>query len=424
MQKGTAYLWTGLEVEGIGPISEGMNLWVRVPFVLCVSLSVFSMFMGGLSWAQTYDSATALQLMNAQQNYFLQQQQAAALAAQNAANAQVAGLQTAQQNQSLFRALGGICVGLLSSRGGSRANTQTRASTLPAVDESQNAADQIILRLHRERTRQAPSFGERIDREVSARVGTQATTTFAAGCSQFIDREGRLGALGHTALDIIRDDVNRSSFSQNAPPDILQLCPGYRDMDEGQRDLYWVWILASMASAESSCNPNVAPVRARNGEAIGLFQLERTSCGSRNDELREPALNIRCAVNMLATELRGRATLTSATSTGRVSQGATYWGVLRNDDYNLARGHDIQGGQRARAMMSQYAYCNSRSGEAPAVNAPANPGAVTAPGRPAGRGGRRTPAAPAAPPQTTPRQEPPRELNPDGTPVAPGNLSI
>ncbi|MGE5085306.1 MAG: hypothetical protein ACM3MG_03335, partial [Bacillota bacterium] len=44
------------------------------------------------------------------------------------------------------------------------------------------------------------------------------------------------------------------------------------------------------------------------------------------------------------------------TPTSKGSKG-TYWGPLRSDDWNRARGGDIKGAQKTRAIMGKYRYC-------------------------------------------------------------------
>jgi hypothetical protein len=129
-------------------------------------------------------------------------------------------------------------------------------------------------------------------------------------------------------------------------------------MDAERRKMFWLWFFASVSQPESSCRSN-ATAAGPNGTAIGLFQLDAPACKRAgvyvsSSELMEPANNIRCAVAVFANEMRNRGTIMVGTSRG--SRG-TYWGTLRNDDSNGARGGDVRAARGTRALISQYPDC-------------------------------------------------------------------
>ena len=216
-----------------------------------------------------------------------------------------------------------------------------------------------------------------IDHDTAMEVGHDIDANMQKGCSQFMDNQGRMGPWGSWALQMIKDKP--SSFGENVPDDIKKWCPNYPKMNTSQRELFWVWAMMSMASSEASCNPKADNPNAPNGTAIGLFQLEYNKCpkASRSrDDLHNPKHNITCAVDLLSNELQNRDSLMTPTSKG--SRG-TYWGPLRSDDWNKARGGDISGAQKTRSIMKKYRYCKgadtgsgdaeTQSGADPAVDA-------------------------------------------------------
>jgi hypothetical protein len=194
-----------------------------------------------------------------------------------------------------------------------------------------------------------------IDHDTALEVGHDIDANMQSGCTQFMDNQGRMGPWGSWALQLIKDKPD--SFGENVPDDIRKWCPNYPKMKPAQRELFWVWAMMSMASSESSCKPTADNKNAPNGTAMGLFQLEYNKCpkASRSsDDLHKPKHNITCAVDLLANELQNRDQLMTPTSKG--SKG-TYWGPLRSDDWNKARGGDISGAQKTRSIMKKYRYC-------------------------------------------------------------------
>ncbi|MFM6927705.1 MAG: transglycosylase SLT domain-containing protein [Bdellovibrio sp.] len=194
-----------------------------------------------------------------------------------------------------------------------------------------------------------------IDHDTALEVGHDIDANMQTGCTQFMDNQGRMGPWGSWALQMIKNKPD--SFGENVPDDIRKWCPNYPKMKPAQRELFWVWAMMSMASSESSCNPKADNKNAPNGTAIGLFQLEYNKCpkaAKRTDDLHNPKHNITCAVDLLSNELQNRDDLMTPTSKG--SKG-TYWGPLRSDDWNKARGGDISGAQKTRSIMKKYRYC-------------------------------------------------------------------
>jgi|GEM_PF-2060383 len=314
-------------------------MYVRSLLVVLFSVP----FLASAQTATTLDADAVFRNMQMQQQYMLQQQQAQANAAL-AASQQLADAQAeAQKKQSMLQLLLGVCPMMF---GGN-----SKSAMGAAGDKLKDNAYDLEDAAWEARVKEGFVYEKDLDRNTARTVGTDASATFAKGCDNFINKEGQLGAWGSYTLQLIKDKPD--SFGLNVPDDITKWCPNYPKMTKDQRELYWVWIIMSMASSESSCNPTNDNRNAPNGTAIGLLQVWKPVCPKARD-LHVPYQNIQCGVDLLAKELQNRDTLMTPTSRG--SEG-TYWGPLRSDDWNRARGGDIRGAQKTRSLMSQYRYC-------------------------------------------------------------------
>lgn len=291
--------------------------------------------------AEAQNNAAAIfQQQNQQfaaQQQMLANQSAEALLANQQAAAEAA------QKQTFFTAFMQLCPRLFGGSSGTAGGV--------TGSELSDEAYQVQSNLWAAREKEGYVYEKDLDRKTATEIGGDASAKMASGCNQFINKEGQLGPWGSWALQLIKDKPD--AFGTNIPDDITKWCPNYPKMNKDQRELYWVWILMSMASSESSCNPRNDNKNAPNGTAVGLFQVWKPVCPKARD-LHVPYENITCAVDLLSKELQNRDTLMTPTSKG--SEG-TYWGPLRSDDYNKRRGGDIAGAQKTRGIMSQYRYC-------------------------------------------------------------------
>lgn len=313
-------------------------MYVRSLLVLALSVP----FHVQAQTATAPNSAAVFQNMQLQQQYMVQQQQAQMVAAQNAALEQQQAAADATQKQNIFQLILGLCPMMF---GGSKSAMGSTG------DKLKDAAYEMEDAAWAAREKEGFIYEKNLDRNLAKEIGGDASAKFAKGCDHFINKEGQLGAWGSYTLQQIKDKPD--SFGLNVPDDITKWCPNYPKMTKDQRELYWVWIIMSMASSESSCNPTNDNRNAPNGTAIGLLQVWKPVCPKARD-LHVPYQNIQCGVDLLAKELQNRDTLMTPTSKG--SEG-TYWGPLRSDDWNKRRGGDIAGAQKTRGLMSQYRYC-------------------------------------------------------------------
>lgn len=241
----------------------------------------------------------------------------------------------------ILAGFGAACLGALAVLSGK--NSQT--------------ADEIEAAAYRANDEAGYQDDDSLDGDFRRSLGRDMAARFTGSCQQkFIDKDGRLGPWGRIVRDEIRE--RKSEFVKNEPPDVMQMCPGYKNMDEKKREEFWIHAFMSLASPESSCNEGARNPNAPNGTAKGLFQLEKPVCDGVNvrGDLYDGQVNTRCAVRLLGVELARRDNLMSPTSRARDSR-RTYWGPLRTDDHNRARGGDIQGAKKFRGLIAQFPGC-------------------------------------------------------------------
>ncbi len=181
-------------------------------------------------------------------------------------------------------------------------------------------------------------------------------STSAKGCQQFIDKDGRIGPWGRTALAKMKEYPE--IFQEHVPMDMTRFCPAFPYMNRSERQLFWLWILASMADAESSCNPQAQSPYG----ALGLFQMDPAGCQVAgvyvtSRDLLAPHSSIRCAVARLAYEMKNRKTLLARHSRDKTG---TYWAVLRGYSASAV---DRSGAMKAMALYSKYSKCRMSPAE-------------------------------------------------------------
>lgn len=299
--------------------------------------------------AQSLDPTTTFNLINAQQNWTIQQQM---LQMQAVQQAQLKAQQDALKQQQLAgmtQYFVGAC-GSLFSR-----NTSAEKAAGGATDEVEDTAYSVKQAAWKDLDQRGYDYEPEIDQEVARTVGADYSANFSGGCGKFIDKEGKLGSWGYAAIGQIRN--NPEAFGANVPEDITKWCPKYPNMNKSQRELYWVWILMSMAAAESTyqgvtCNP-AAKAQGVNSIAKGLFQLGDNQCPKARN-LFDPYENMECAIDMLGREMTRRDTVMSTTSKGGNPE-ATNWAVLRIDGRDAG---NTRANAKTRGIMEKYKYCH------------------------------------------------------------------
>lgn len=182
---------------------------------------------------------------------------------------------------------------------------------------------------------------------------------FNSSCTNFIKRDGSYGPWGQEMVKAMRDveaAKGKSIFFGSGPSAIKfgQRCKNtryFQSLSRGQQEHIWVWLWASIAQAESSCNPNVDargiwnPRFGRYNKADGLFQLEyHTSTRNANgrdrrfcpDRTNTKAITfqMQCAASIMADNQAGE----------YVKDSGSYWQKLRLNGgqiFNLLRRHPL-----------------------------------------------------------------------------------
>lgn len=180
----------------------------------------------------------------------------------------------------------------------------------------------------------------------------------SAGCQKFINKKGEVGPWGRVALKEIEKSNNVEFYETATPRGISKFCPNFNNMDAERRKLFWIWVLASMADPESSCNPREV-ARGPNGNAVGLFQLDPNACRIMNfhfseSDLQEPSNNIRCAVSRLRRDLECQKTFVTETSYD--AQKCMHWGVMRGPTVASV---DRSGARKFESLVPQYSDCKA-----------------------------------------------------------------
>lgn len=95
---------------------------------------------------------------------------------------------------------------------------------------------------------------------------------FSRGCSNmFIKPNGDLGRGGKAVLDAVRAHGGRCFYDGGI--DVSSLCPRFGTFTREEKEVFWVFVFASIAHHESSCI-ETRQARGVNGLADGLFQME------------------------------------------------------------------------------------------------------------------------------------------------------
>ena len=174
----------------------------------------------------------------------------------------------------------------------------------------------------------------------TAPAGGSGIPGLGAACSRFIDRNGNYGAFGEMVLNEIR----RYPIYNSETNQITRICPKFNSFDDAKKNHFWVWVYASLAQQESSCDPSVQSdprkVSNPNGPAVGLFQMElkKSLRASRDVVYRghfcsgnpfSPAVNIRCSARIMAGQL--------ANGRGLYSYDPQYWGPFKSQANGIAK---------------------------------------------------------------------------------------
>lgn len=150
---------------------------------------------------------------------------------------------------------------------------------------------------------------------------SKALLKFSERCQNFVGEEG-LGAWGEAIIN----EMHRERYEglYQGTPDLFEICPGFKTLDDSSKELVWVMIVSAMVHLESSCN-NSEVAKGPNGVALGLLQLHKNrehkySEGCNQGDAKSATGSLSCGLSMLNRQLQNDESLFSRRS---------YWDVLR-----------------------------------------------------------------------------------------------
>jgi hypothetical protein len=217
--------------------------------------------------------------------------------------------------------------------------TQLQPAQAVAPVQSVPAAPRATQAFQYATPRAAPSAAP-LDPAVMNSFPHQALTRLPSACNAFITRSGALGPYGQlVAREISRYDVYFSPHNR-----IEQICPNFHNFrSRAEKTQFWVWVYASLAAQESSCDPNQSapPTMNPNGVAVGLLQMEKRTDLRRSRDIAyhgnycsgnpyAPAVNIRCSARIMAGLLSKQQGLYARNR-------AQYWGPLQSNRNNMTK---------------------------------------------------------------------------------------
>ncbi len=161
-------------------------------------------------------------------------------------------------------------------------------------------------------------------------------------CTRFINERGEFGNWGAYLMNRINPQEHPQLFADHYA-DLDMVCPRFREMNEADKKNFWVWLIASMANFESSCNERVK-AQGVNGIAAGLLQLHlgkeyAYGCRRGMDSL-DGVQNLECGLTILGRDLA---------RTGKIfPSNKNYWQVLRPQS---------KPGQKTLRVAREYKPC-------------------------------------------------------------------
>lgn len=168
---------------------------------------------------------------------------------------------------------------------------------------------------------------------------------FSPLCVNFINASGNLGPYGKEIRNYLLEAGNQNeNFFRNEMPGMVEdpgVCPKWSKFTINERILFWVWMMTSIAHAESSCDAtkvNMGKVIDPSDRPRGLFQLNTRkakrawrgpNCGFPSEEkhVYNPRNNIRCSMDIMDEILKGKQG--EYESNGKIYPTNSYWRELR-----------------------------------------------------------------------------------------------
>ncbi len=168
---------------------------------------------------------------------------------------------------------------------------------------------------------------------------------FNEKCTGFIKRNGEEGEWGKLITDYIdKNGGENSTFLDDEVRGMTahpRTCPKWYSLNTEQRKRFWIWMMASIAQVESSCDKdqvNMGAVPNKSDRPRGLFQLntlrknrqwrgENCKFPSGATETVKPRNQILCSMDIMNELLKGKEGRYKAS--GRIFPTNSYWEKLR-----------------------------------------------------------------------------------------------
>lgn len=164
----------------------------------------------------------------------------------------------------------------------------------------------------------------------------------AANCEGFITSDGEYGSWGKEIVAYLDEKGESATFFNKDLAGMkngISACPNWSKMNTDEKKHFWVWVMASIAHIESTCNPSARNSSASNGVAVGLLQLDERpaqrkwrgpNCAAR--QVVGAKENLRCGLDILEELLKGKEG--EYKSNGQIwgPKSSSYWQHLRKKD--------------------------------------------------------------------------------------------
>lgn len=164
-------------------------------------------------------------------------------------------------------------------------------------------------------------------------------------CLNFITSNGDTGTFGPWGEAIVNylDDKGNDSIFFSADltgmSSGVAACPNWKEMSGDEKKHFWVWVMASISTIESRCNPNARNGASTNGVAVGLVQLDerhsQRSWRGQNCKVRSVTNskdNLRCGMDILGELLKGQRGEYKGNGELWGKKSSSYWQHLRLKD--------------------------------------------------------------------------------------------
>lgn len=128
----------------------------------------------------------------------------------------------------------------------------------------------------------------------------------AANCQNFVTKTGALGPWGSFIASTISPQTHPYLFKP--AKDMSKVCPNFKSMSDSEKERFWIWLVAAVASNESSCTERVKAKGVRGATAAGLMQMHlgkeylyKCKRGINSLKARD---NLECGITILNNDIR------------------------------------------------------------------------------------------------------------------------